>query len=118
VHYLEWGMTGMPAVVCVHGYTGSAQAFNGLARHLRDSCRVLALDVRGHGESEWSATGAYEYSDQAGDLADFVDRLELPRFALIGAATTAIGGSPARADSYTAIEESTAQGRRSQVDHL
>ena len=28
--------------------------------------------------------GAYEYADQAGDLAAFVDRIKLPRFALIG----------------------------------
>jgi predicted alpha/beta-fold hydrolase len=69
LHYLEWGKAGMPAVVCVHGYTGSAQAFNSLARHLQDRFHVLAMDVRGHGESEWSATGAYEYADQAGDLA-------------------------------------------------
>ena len=89
VHYLEWGMAGMPPVVCVHGYTSSAQAFNALARHLQDRFHILALDVRGHGESEWSATGAYEYTDQAGDLAAFVDRLELPRFALIG---TSMGG--------------------------
>jgi len=28
--------------------------------------------------------GAYEYADQAADLAAFVDRIRLPRFALIG----------------------------------
>jgi len=89
VHYLEWGTAGMPAVVCVHGYTGSAQAFNSLARHLQDRFHVLAMDVPGHGESEWSPTGAYAYADQAGDLAAFVDRLELLRFALIG---TSMGG--------------------------
>src|SRR3954463_7145673 len=89
LHYLEWGKAGMPPVVCVHGYTSSAQAFNGLARHLQDRFHILAIDVRGHGESEWSPTGAYEYPDQAGDLAAFVDRLELPRFALIG---TSMGG--------------------------
>jgi pimeloyl-ACP methyl ester carboxylesterase len=89
LHYLEWGKAGMPAVVCVHGYTSSAQAFNSLARHLQDRFHVLAMDVRGHGESEWSATGAYEYADQAGDLAAFTDQLELPRFALIG---TSMGG--------------------------
>src|SRR3954465_3081060 len=89
LHYLEWGKAGRPAVVCVHGYTSSAQAFNALARHLQDRFHVLAMDVRGHGESEWSPTGAYEYADQAGDLAAFVDRLELPSFALIG---TSMGG--------------------------
>jgi len=89
LHYLEWGKAGMPAVVCVHGYTGSAQAFNALARYFQDRFHVLAMDVRGHGESEWSPTGAYGYADQARDLAAFVDRLELPRFALIG---TSMGG--------------------------
>ena len=89
VHYLEWGKAEMPAVVCVHGYTSSAQAFNALARHLQDRFHVIAMDVRGHGESSWSPTGAYEYVDQASDLAAFVDRLELSRFALIG---TSMGG--------------------------
>ena len=89
LHYLEWGKAGMPAVVCVHGYTSSAQAFNAMARHLQDRFHILAMDVRGHGESEWSPTGAYGYADQAGDLAAFVDRLELPRFTLIG---TSMGG--------------------------
>ena len=34
VHYLEWGEAGAPPVVCVHGYTSSAQAFNAPARRL------------------------------------------------------------------------------------
>jgi esterase len=89
IHYLEWGKAGMPAVVCVHGYTSSAQAFNALARHLQDRFHVVAMDVRGHGESGWSSAGAYRYADQAGDLAAFVDRLDLPRFTLIG---TSMGG--------------------------
>jgi pimeloyl-ACP methyl ester carboxylesterase len=51
LHYLEWGSAAAPPIVCVHGYTGSADAFNALARHLQDHYRILALDVRGHGES-------------------------------------------------------------------
>ena len=89
LHYLEWGCHGMPVVVCVHGYTSSAQAFNALARRLQDHFHIFAVDVRGHGESAWLPTGAYEYADQADDLAAFVDRLELPRFTLIG---TSMGG--------------------------
>ena len=34
VHYLDWGNPGAPPIVCVHGYTSSAQAFNALARRL------------------------------------------------------------------------------------
>jgi esterase len=89
LHYLEWGEADAPDIVCVHGYTGSADAFNALARQLKDRFHVLAPDVRGHGESAWSAAGAYGYADQAGDLAAFVDRLGLDRFVLIG---TSMGG--------------------------
>jgi esterase len=89
LHYLEWGEAEAPPIVCVHGYTGSADAFNALARHLEDRYRILALDVRGHGESAWSPTGAYSYADQAGDLAEFAKRLELDKFVLIG---TSMGG--------------------------
>src|SRR5271169_2023975 len=89
LHYLDWGKADAPAVVCVHGYTGSADAFNALARHFQDRFHVVAADVRGHGESAWSPVGAYQYADQAGDLAAFVDRLGLDRFALVG---TSMGG--------------------------
>src|SRR5580704_16194933 len=89
IHYLEWGAAAAPPVLCVHGYTSSAQAFNALARHFQDRVRIIAPDVRGHGESGWAADGAYGYLDQAGDLAAFVDRLELEKFVLIG---TSMGG--------------------------
>jgi pimeloyl-ACP methyl ester carboxylesterase len=89
VHYLDWGNLGAPPVVCVHGYTSSAQAFNALARRFHDRYHFVALDVRGHGESAWSPTGAYQYRDQVGDLAAVVDKLGLSRFALIG---TSMGG--------------------------
>jgi pimeloyl-ACP methyl ester carboxylesterase len=89
LHYLEWGEAYAPPIVCVHGYTGSADAFNALARRLEDRYRILALDVRGHGESAWSPTGAYSYADQAGDLTEFAKQLGLEKFVLIG---TSMGG--------------------------
>jgi len=89
LHYLEWGEADAPDIVCVHGYTGSADAFNALARHLKDRYRILALDVRGHGESAWSPAGAYRYADQASDLAEFAQRLGFEKFVLIG---TSMGG--------------------------
>jgi esterase len=89
VHYLEWGRAGATPIVCVHGYTSSAQAFNALARHVQDRCHLLVPDVRGHGESAWSSAGAYQYRDQVGDLSAFVDALGLGRFTLVG---TSMGG--------------------------
>jgi esterase len=89
VHYLDWDHPGAPPVVCVHGYTSSAQAFNAPARHFQGRVHTIAPDVRGHGESAWSPTEAYQYHDQISDLAGFVDQLALERFTLIG---TSMGG--------------------------
>jgi pimeloyl-ACP methyl ester carboxylesterase len=89
LHYLDWGNAGAPPVVCVHGYTSSAQAFNALARHFQDRFHSILPDVRGHGESAWSPAGAYQYSDQVSDLEGLVDQLGLERFTLIG---TSMGG--------------------------
>jgi pimeloyl-ACP methyl ester carboxylesterase len=89
LHYLDWGNPGAPPIVCVHGYTSSAQAFNALARRFHDSHHIVAMDVRGHGESAWAASGAYQYDDQVGDLAALVDKLGLAHFTLVG---TSMGG--------------------------
>ena len=89
IHYLDWGDAGAPPVVCVHGYTSSAQAFNAPARHFQDRFHLIAPDVRGHGESAWSPAGEYQYRDQVSDLAALVDQLGLARFTLIG---TSMGG--------------------------
>jgi pimeloyl-ACP methyl ester carboxylesterase len=85
LHTFVWGKIGAPPVVCVHGYTSSAEAFHALARHFQDRFHVISPDVRGHGESAWSPTGAYQYSDQVSDLQGMVTQLGLARFTLSGA---------------------------------
>jgi pimeloyl-ACP methyl ester carboxylesterase len=89
LRYLEWGRPGALPIVCVHGYTSSAEAFNALARRLSDRGHLIAVDGRGHGESAWSPDGAYQYADQMSDLAALVDSLGIERFVLIG---TSMGG--------------------------
>jgi esterase len=89
IQYLEWGAANALPVICVHGYTSSAEAFNALARRLQHRMRIIAPHVRGHGESDWSPEGAYGFLDQMSDVAALVDRLELEQFAVIG---TSMGG--------------------------
>jgi esterase len=90
LRYLEWGRPGVaPPIICVHGYTSSAEAFSALARRLADRYHLLTLDVRGHGDSQWSPDQAYDYADQASDLAAFADALAPEPFVLIG---TSMGG--------------------------
>ncbi len=50
VHYLDFGgPVGGPVIVCVHGLSGSALNWMALAPLLTRQCRVLALDLAGHG---------------------------------------------------------------------
>lgn len=60
VHYLDFGgPAGGPAVVCVHGLAGSAVNWSAIAPLLAGTCRVLAVDLPGHGltRSQGHGTG-------------------------------------------------------------
>ncbi len=89
LHYHDWGSPEKPHLVLLHGLSGNAWAFAPFARRLQDRLHIIALDVRGHGDSAWASDGAYQFADQAADLAQFVDQLGLERFSLLG---TSMGG--------------------------
>ena len=81
-HYRDWGDPATPPVVLLHGYTSHARSWDTVARGLADRFRVLALDQRGHGESD----RAEDYHEQRllADLAAFVAALGLGRLSLVG----------------------------------
>jgi pimeloyl-ACP methyl ester carboxylesterase len=89
-HYRDWDNPGAPPVILLHGYTSHARSWDTIAQGLADRFRVLALDQRGHGESDW----ATDYHEQrlVEDLAALVDALGLNQVALVG---MSIGGSTA-----------------------
>jgi pimeloyl-ACP methyl ester carboxylesterase len=84
LHYVEWG--GLPAkpLVLLHGITGHARTWDRLARDLAPKYRVLALDQRGHGDSDAAGDGDYRTGTMADDLGAFADRLGLVTFTLLG----------------------------------
>ena len=51
LHVHAWGDAEAPAVVCLHGVTGSGRHFAHLAERLAPAHRVLAPDLLGHGDS-------------------------------------------------------------------
>src|SRR5438067_2118312 len=89
LHHLEWGDPASPALVCIHGLGGNGHAFDGLARRMCDRYRVIAIDVRGRGDSAWAKDGAYSVPVYANDLEAIVDQLGLQKFSLLG---TSMGG--------------------------
>ena len=89
LHFLDHSSADKPALVCIHGLTGNAHNFDGLAPHLASGYHVLSLDVRGRGDSEWGPGIDYTPQTYLGDLTGFLDALEIRRVTLIG---TSMGG--------------------------
>lgn len=52
VHYLEWGPSAGPPVVCLHGGGQTAYMYEELGAALGDRYHVLAPDLPGHGDSD------------------------------------------------------------------
>jgi pimeloyl-ACP methyl ester carboxylesterase len=84
LHYLDYGTAGRPPMLCVHGGSAHAHWYDFAAPGFLRDYHVLALDLRGHGESDWVDPPAYAYTDYAEDLAAFVEALDLRDFVLVG----------------------------------
>jgi esterase len=83
-HYLDWGTAGRPPVVFLHGGGLNAHTWDLVCASLKPERHCLALDQRGHGESEWSPEMDYATETQAADLDAFVGALGLEKFVLVG----------------------------------
>ena len=83
-HYLDWGTRGQPPILFLHGGGLNAHTWDLVCASLRTERHCLALDQRGHGDSEWSPEMDYAIESHAADLDAFVDRLGLERFVLVG----------------------------------
>lgn len=81
LYYLERGH-GLPLVL-LPGWTQPASGFSAQVTELSDSFRCLALDFRGHGESDRSTHG-YRVSRLARDCLDLLDHLGLEEAILLG----------------------------------
>ncbi|MBM4440527.1 MAG: alpha/beta fold hydrolase [Candidatus Rokubacteria bacterium] len=82
-HYTECGDAAAPALVMLHGITGHARTWDEEAAALAGRYRVLALDQRGHGDSDPPPDTDYTIAALTGDLAAFVDALGLRSFSLV-----------------------------------
>lgn len=91
-HYLDWGTPGRPPIVFLHGGGLNAHTWDLVCLGLRGDRHCLALDQRGHGDSEWSPEMDYATESHVGDLGAFVDRLGLERFVLVGMSLGGVNG--------------------------
>lgn len=73
----SWGPADADAVVCVHGVTQHGGIFEQLGRHLGTDRRVVAVDLRGHGDS--GREPPWNLDTHVDDLLETVDALGIER---------------------------------------
>lgn len=77
LHYVDWGNPEAPPLLLVHGGRDHCRNWDWVAQALRDDWHVIAPDLRGHGDSEWSADGYYDMAAYIYDLAQLIHQQKL-----------------------------------------
>src|SRR6266849_1747878 len=82
--YREWGDTAATeAVILVHGITSSSLSWVRVGPRLAGRARVIAVDLKGHGDSDRPPSG-YRLTDQADEVAGLCAALNLGQVSVIG----------------------------------
>jgi len=71
-HFTEWGDSGAPPILLLHGGNQSGHSWDLVGLHLADRYHVFALDQRGHGDSEWARDQDYSMEAKAADALAFM----------------------------------------------
>jgi len=79
LNYVDWAQTeadrAKPPLVLVHGGRDHARSWDWAAEQLCADWHVVAMDHRGHGDSDWVSDGNYRSNDMVYDLAQLVHQL-------------------------------------------
>lgn len=84
LHYLDWGNPEQPHMLLLHSGAQSAHSWDFFSLAMRDHFHIVALDQRGHGDSDWSDAGDYDTSFHVADIHAFTDAIGYDRFTLMG----------------------------------
>jgi esterase len=84
LHYLEWGDASSPTLIALHGLRGHGHSWDSFSEPMSGAYRILALDQRGRGDSDWAPDGQYTSDAYVKDLEGFCEALQLRHFILMG----------------------------------
>jgi 3-oxoadipate enol-lactonase len=85
LHAQRFGPPDAPLALCVPGLSANLKEFDFLGERIAgDSLQVVALDLRGRGQSDVTAPGSYGWPSHARDVFAAADALEAGSFSLIG----------------------------------
>jgi pimeloyl-ACP methyl ester carboxylesterase len=77
LHHVDWGNPQAPPMVLLHGGRDHCRNWDWVATDLRRDWHVIAPDLRGHGDSQWSTDGSYTMAGYVYDLAQLVHQQHL-----------------------------------------
>jgi len=87
-----WGEVKKDAILLLHGGGQTRHSWNTTAdRIIQTGGCAITLDLRGHGDSDWSDHGEYKLSDFSADVAYLIEELEIQP-ALVGASLGGLVG--------------------------
>ena len=84
LHYADWGNADAPLLLLVHGGRDHGRSWDRIARSLQPHFHVLAPDLRGHGDSDWTKGGSYSLTEYVYDLSRLVRTTAADRMTMIG----------------------------------
>lgn len=84
VHYHDVGPRDAPALVLVHGFSASLQAWDPWVERLEGDYRVVTLDLPGHGLTRTPQGYSLSTAGHVAVVAALADKLELRRFVIAG----------------------------------
>lgn len=87
LHYLDWGGEGKQPLIMLHGIGRVAHTFDHIAPHFAGKYHVIAVDMRGHGDSGWDPKGAYLVEDYTKDIEALAAQLHLRNIVIWGNST-------------------------------
>jgi pimeloyl-ACP methyl ester carboxylesterase len=84
LHYWDYGHDDLPPLVLVHGGLDHARSWDWAAARLSEEYHVYALDLRGHGDSQWATGALYSVAEHVLDLAALCDVIGTRPLTLVG----------------------------------
>ncbi len=84
LHFWDWGDNGRPNLVLIHGSRDHARSWDQVADAFSRQYRVVAPDLRGHGDSSWAPGAMYSIPEYVLDVSALIDIIGRQPVFLIG----------------------------------
>lgn len=84
LHFIDWSPASESAIILLHGMAMHARVWDDFAISLDSNYRPIAVDFRGHGDSDWSADQRYDRMTLAADIGAFIPEVSTNPPVVIG----------------------------------